>query len=305
MTSETSSYSDTAVLIPCLNEAPTIHRVVTSFMNEIPHAQIFVIDNGSTDATISEALSAGATVVRQSLPGKGNAIRKAFATIDAEVYVMVDGDGTYDSSSVKTLISIVRSGAADLAIANRRYSIETTPQRKGHVFGNRFFSWIVRRLFAIDVNDVLSGYRAMSKRFVKSFPMMSRGFEVEVEIAAHASLLHAEVKTVDSAYFNRDELSSSKLRTLRDGLRIVLAVFRIYRSFAPARFFGSLSGLCFLLSIFIQSQSFNQTSTADSVSIGLVVICVVFFTIGVVLNSQSRIQRQIIRLAYIGTISSR
>lgn len=293
------------IIIPCLNEAAAISRVVSDFKLQLPEAQIVVVDNGSTDETALEASTAGAKVIVQKLRGKGNAVRKAFATVEADIYVMVDGDGTYDPSSAKEMVALVQDGRADLVVANRTYSLDSTPQRWGHIVGNRLFSWIVRRLFSIDIDDVLSGYRAMSRRFVKSLPLMSRGFEIEVELSAHASLLRVEVEKVESSYFSRDGASSSKLRTFRDGIRIALAVFRIFRSFAPARFFGSLSALSMLTSIAIQTSLVSQTSTTDSASIALIVICVVFFTIGVVLNSQSRIQRQMIRLAYIGNSSSR
>lgn len=293
------------IIIPCLNEAAAISRVVSDFKLHLPEAQIVVVDNGSTDETALEASTAGAKVIVQKLRGKGNAVRKAFATVEADIYVMVDGDGTYDPSSAKEMVALVQDGRADLVVANRTYSLDSTPQRRGHIVGNRLFSWIVRRLFSLDIDDVLSGYRAMSRRFVKSLPLMSRGFEIEVELSAHASLLRVEVEKVESSYFSRDGASSSKLRTFRDGIRIAFAVFRIFRSFAPARFFGSLSALSMLTSIAIQTSLVSQTSTTESASIALIVICVVFFTIGVVLNSQSRIQRQMIRLAYIGNSPSR
>lgn len=294
-----------AVVIPCLNEEASISRVVRDFKRELPDAMIYVIDNGSTDGTIVEATNSGASVISQTLRGKGNAMRKAFAVIDADIFVMVDGDGTYDPSSVKEMVSIIDDDRADLVIANRTYSVNSTPQRTGHVVGNRLFSWIVRRLFSLNIDDVLSGYRAMSRRFVKSLPLMSRGFEIEVELSAHASLLRVEVEKVESSYFNRESMSTSKLRTVRDGLRIALAVFRIFRSFAPARFFGMLSGMSLLMSVLLQTSIVDQTSTIESASIALVVICVVFFTIGVVLSSQSRIQRQILRLAYISGSSAK
>ena len=294
----------TAVIIPCLNEQASIARVVSDFRIQLPSAEIVVVDNGSDDETISEALAAGAKVITQTMRGKGNAVRKAFAVVDADVYLMVDGDGTYDAASASEMVSMVQNGVADLVVASRTYSLESIPQRTGHMVGNRLFTWIVRKLFSIDIDDVLSGYRAMSRRFIKSLPLMSRGFELEVELSAHASLLRVEVAKVESSYFNRELTSNSKLRTIRDGLRNALAVFRIFRSFAPARFFGTLSALSFLAAIVFQTSSFSQTSTIESTSIALVVICVVFFTIGVVLNSQSRIQRQIIRLAYISGTSA-
>jgi glycosyltransferase involved in cell wall biosynthesis len=291
--------SKVAVVIPCLNEEAAIARVVSSFKAELPEAEIVVVDNASEDKTIPEALAAGATVITQRIPGKGNAIRKAFAVIDADIYLMVDGDGTYDVSAATKMVSIVRDGSADLVIASRNYSIDSTPQRMGHVFGNRLFSWVVRKLFSLEVDDVLSGYRAMSRRFVKSLPLMSKGFEIEIELSAHASLLRVEVANVKSQYFNRENASTSKLRTFRDGLRIALAVFRIFRSYAPARFFGSLSSLSLIASVLIRTSIVGQNSTLENASIALITICVVFFTVGVVLNSQSRIQRQILRLAYI------
>ena len=294
-----------AIIIPCLNEQASIARVVASFRHELSDAEIVVIDNGSDDGTVSEALTAGAKVITQTMRGKGNAVRKAFAVIDADIYLMVDGDGTYDATSAFKMVSMIQNGVADLVVASRIYSVESNPQRKGHVVGNRLFTWIVRRLFSIDLDDVLSGYRAMFKKFVKSLPLMSRGFEIEVELSAHASLLGVEVAKVESPYFNREQTSNSKLRTFRDGLRIAFAVFRIFRSFAPARFFGTLSATSFLTAVFLQTAGVGQTSTTESVSIALVVICVVFFTIGVVLNSQSRIQRQILRLAYISGSSAK
>jgi glycosyltransferase involved in cell wall biosynthesis len=296
---EFSSTSRAAVLIPCLNEEATIETVVKSFRSALPACAIFVIDNGSTDLTREYATNAGAEVIVETERGKGNALRRAFADIDADVYVMVDGDGTYSAEAAVRMVDLVLDGKADLVIANRSYEGQTGAERRGHLLGNRLFSSVVRSLFGLNVGDVLSGYRAMSRRFVKSMPVFSKGFEIEVEITAHASLLHAPTTSIVAPYSVRIDGSQSKLRTYRDGFRIAIQIFRIYRSYAPARFFGSLSLLSFAGAISSHFATNRIGGSLGGAPAALSVVGVLLFSVGVILNSQSRLQRQFLRLAYL------
>lgn len=290
-----------AVLIPCRNEESTIAQVVECFSQELPDAAIVVIDNSSDDATRSIARASGASVLSQQLVGKGNAVRKAFAEVDADVYLMVDGDGTYDASIATKMVEPIMNREADMVVANRIFDAGKSHERRGHSMGNRIFTKLTHVLFGVDVTDALSGYRAFSRKFVKSLPIDSQGFEIEIELNAAAGLLPIEIINVASKYRNRGPDSFSKLRTFRDGWRILRALFRAYRAFAPARFFGSFSVLTLCCSIALYTGSFGATSFMQSAAPLMFGVSVLLFLAGIILNSQSRLQRQLRRLQFVST----
>jgi glycosyltransferase involved in cell wall biosynthesis len=230
-----------AVLIPCYNEAAEIARVVNDFREALPTARIFVFDNNSTDNTIDVATRAGAIVRREPRRGKGNVVRRMFSDIDADIYVLVDGDGTYDAGSAPQMIQRLRTESLDMVVGCRRETDEEA-YRKGHRFGNALLTGFVGRLFGRQFADILSGYRVFSRRFVRSFPALSAGFEIETEMTVHALELRMPIAEVNTPYGARSADSASKLSTYRDGLRILRTILALYRREYPARFFGVIAG---------------------------------------------------------------
>jgi glycosyltransferase involved in cell wall biosynthesis len=233
-----------AVLVPCYNEAESIGAVVRDFARELPGAEVFVYDNASSDGTARVAAEAGATVRFEARRGKGNVVRRMFADIDADIYVIVDGDGTYDPASAPLMVDKLLAERLDMVVGARK-PLEGDPRvyRRGHTSGNLLFSWAVRRLFGGDFTDVFSGYRVISRRFVKSLPVFSPGFEIETELSAHAQRVLASSAEVPTGYGSRIGDSTSKLRTYRDGLRILKALVRLFEEIRPLQFFG----ICFAL----------------------------------------------------------
>ena len=228
-----------AVLLPCYNEELTIAAVVEGFRTALPGASIYVYDNNSTDRTAEVALAAGAIVRREPLQGKGNVVRRMFADIEADVYVLADGDLTYDARAAGRLIEALVSRNADVVVGVRVGTGEAF--RPGHRAGNRFFNWVVARLFGESFTDILSGYRVVSRRFAKSFPAASSGFEIETELSIHALDLKLAALEVPLSYGARPQNSSSKLRTYRDGARILLTIAMMYRALKPFQFFGLIA----------------------------------------------------------------
>lgn len=233
-----------AVIIPCYNEALSIAKVIGDFRTELPAARIFVYDNNSTDDTIAIARANGAIVRKASLQGKGNVVRRMFADIDADIYVLVDGDATYDASAVKAMISRLVEDNLDTVIGNRIAGQEAFPA--GHRFGNWIFNVIVHYLFGTGLKDIFSGYRVMSNRFVKSFPAHSGGFETETEMSIHILEMRIPYAEMSFPYFSRMDGSQSKLRTYRDGTRILLTILSIFKHIRPLVFFNAV-GLILLL----------------------------------------------------------
>jgi glycosyltransferase involved in cell wall biosynthesis len=238
--SEAGNEPTIAVLLPCYNEALSIRQVVGDFRSVLPTAVIYVYDNRSTDATADEARAAGAIVRFEQWPGKGNVIRRMFSDIDADIYVMADGDGTYDPKIVVTMIRKLLDEHLDLVVGTRR-NIYHDAHRKGHGFGNKLFNAMYRGLFGPLFTDIFSGYRVFSRRFVKSFPAVSSGFEIETEMSVHASQLRMPIAEIETSYSARQEGSASKLRTVRDALRIFFTFLILFKEIRPARFFGVLS----------------------------------------------------------------
>ena len=226
-----------AVLIPCRNEAATVAAVVKAFQDALPDARVLVFDNASTDDTAARAAAAGAEVFREPRAGKGNVVRRMFADVDADVYVMVDGDGTYHAPSARRLVDMIARDRLDMAVGARE-DVTWDAHRRGHAVGNRLFNGLYRALFGAEVGDVFSGYRAFSRRFVKSFPAMSSGFEIETELSVHATQLKLPTGEITLPYGARPDGSASKLRTLRDGWRILRTFLMLLKETRPALFFS-------------------------------------------------------------------
>lgn len=236
---------DIAVLIPCYNEAAAIGDVVKSFRIALPHARIFVYDNNSHDNTAVVAREAGAIVRREPLQGKGHVVRRMFSDIEADVYLMVDGDGTYDAASAPRLITRLIETQADMAVG-ARITEEKAAYRPGHRFGNKMLTSLVAWIFGDRFTDMLSGYRAFSRRFVKSYPALASGFETETELTVHALELDMITTEIQTPYGARRVGSVSKLSTIRDGFRILGTIGRLMRDERPLLFFGALSGVVML-----------------------------------------------------------
>jgi glycosyltransferase involved in cell wall biosynthesis len=228
-----------AVLIPCYNEELTIPDVVRDFRQALPEAVIYVYDNNSRDRTCDVAQTAGAVVGFENMQGKGNVIRRMFADIEADIYVIVDGDDTYDAAAATRLVSMLRDNQLDMVIA-RRVSGVRNAYRAGHRFGNKLLSGIIHVIFGDRCRDILSGYRVLSRRFVKSFPALAQGFDIEAELTIHALELNMPIMEVDAAYKARPKGSVSKLRTYRDGAHICWTIFRLLKEERPLLFFSTV-----------------------------------------------------------------
>jgi glycosyltransferase involved in cell wall biosynthesis len=238
-----------AVILPCYNEEHAIARVIRDFQEVLPEAEIFVFDNNSTDRTAEIARSAGASVTYVALKGKGNVVRRMFADVEADIYLMTDGDCTYDVSVARQLAEKLLQENLDMVVGCRVDKGEAENYRRGHRLGNRLLTGSVRRMFGGEFSDMLSGYRVFSRRFVKSFPALARGFEIETELTVHALELRMPWGEVDTAYGARPEESVSKLSTYRDGFRILKTILRLYRLERPLQFFGIFSIVFALASI--------------------------------------------------------
>jgi len=298
-----------AILIPCKNEEAAIARVVSEYRAELPHAEIIVCDNNSTDRTAEVAATAGARVIRESRPGKGNAVRKLFGASNREICVLVDGDGTYASKDIHKLLLPVLRGDADMVVGRRRTVADQleAAYRAGHQFGNKAFSWAMSKMFGSTLHDVFSGYRVMSRRFVRSFPCLSSGFEIETELTAHALGIGLSVVEIDSEYGDREEGSVSKLNTYRDGTRIALVLVYLYSQIKPKRFFGTLALVSFAASLglgvpvileFLLTGLVPRFPTAILAS-ALMLLAAIFAGGGLVLDSVSRGRREMKRLFYL------
>lgn len=229
-----------AVIIPCFNEAATIGTVIADLKQAVPHAEIYVCDNASTDETAGRARDAGAIVLKEPHPGKGNAVRRLFASVEADVYVMIDGDDTYDAAETPRLVQQLVAQRLDMVNVSRTPD-EAESLRFGHQFGNRILTKMISSLFGDRFQDVLSGYRVFSRRFVKSFPALSSGFEIETELTVHALRLRMPVAEKPAAYRARPDGSESKLRTYRDGLEILRTIGLLVKEEQPLRFFSIIA----------------------------------------------------------------
>lgn len=237
-----------AVLVPCYNEAQTVGHVIAGFRQSVPKAVIYVYDNNSRDETKAIARAAGAIVRSETNQGKGHVVRRMFSDIEADAYLLVDGDNTYDASVAGTMVDLLLQEKLDMVVA-RRVDNSETAYWAGHRFGNTMLTAAVGRLFGRRCNDMLSGYRVLSRRFVKSFPVFTRGFEIETEMTVHALTLQMPIREIDTCYRERPAGSTSKLRTYRDGLRILSTIFHLFREERPLLFFSLISALFALTSL--------------------------------------------------------
>ena len=241
-----------AVLVPCYNEELTIYKVVTDFRKALPDADIYVYNNNSKDNTVSEAKRAGAIVVNENKQGKGNVVRSMFQDIDADVYVMVDGDDTYSADEVEKLIKPVLEDKADMVIGDRLSSTYYTENKRAfHNFGNNLVRNLVNFLFKSKINDIMTGYRAFSKKFVKSMPVMSDGFQIETEMTVFSLVNHMNVAEVPITYRDRPEGSVSKLNTYKDGIKVLMTLFNLFKDNRPFMFFGIISLVFFIIGLYL------------------------------------------------------
>jgi glycosyltransferase involved in cell wall biosynthesis len=295
-----------AVIIPCFNEGHSIAEVIRSFKSALPSAKIYVFDNNSTDETVAIASAAGALIRREMLQGKGNVVRRMFADVDADAYVMTDGDSTYDSSYAAKMVDRLFEERLDMVVGTRVAS-HVTAYPPGHRFGNRLLTLAVANLFGERFSDMLSGYRVFSRRFVKSFPAMSSGFEIETELTIHALELQLPVAEIATPYRIRVTGSSSKLRTYVDGLKIVRLILVLYKNERPFRFFSSIAGAFIAVALvlgiplvvaFIKTGLVLRQPTAI-LATGLVLLSALSFVSGLILDTVTRGRREMRRLAYL------
>ncbi|MCG5481475.1 glycosyltransferase [Sinorhizobium alkalisoli] len=300
-----SDQLDVAVLLPCYNEATTIAEVVRNFRAALPAARIYVYDNNSTDGTALQAMLAGASVVRERRQGKGHVVRRMFADIEADIYIMADGDGTYLPADAEDLLRTLVTEQADMVVGTRR-DIHIEAGRQGHAFGNRVFNLLYRSIFGTDFSDIFSGYRAFSRRFVKSFPALSDGFEIETEMSVHASRLKLPVSEIELDYGRRPEGSHSKLSTFKDGAKILWMFVMLMKETRPFTFFsligaGFLSAsLLFMAPVLIEYFATGLVPRLPTwvFSLVLLVISILLFTAGLILDSVSRARTEQLRMHY-------
>lgn len=295
-----------AVLVPCYNEAAAIGNVVNDFRAALPSAEIYVYDNNSTDDTAAVARAAGATVRNEPLQGKGNVVRRMFADVDADVYVMVDGDDTYDASAVPAMINQLLDESLDL-VNGKRVHADTQAYRPGHQFGNVLLTSLVATIFGKRFEDMLSGLKVFSRRFVKSFPSLSSGFEIETELTVHALELRMPVAETETVYGARPEGSESKLSTFSDGFRILRTIAILIREERPLQFFGGLFIVCATLAVilavpllltYLEIGLVPRLPTAVLVT-GLMLLGFLFLACGLILDTVTRGRQELKRLQYL------
>jgi len=295
-----------AVLVPCYNEEAAIGKVVADFRAALPDAEIYVYDNNSTDRTVEVAAAAGAIVRRELHQGKGRVVRRMFTDVDADVYVLVDGDATYDAPSAPKMIELLMAERLDMVCAVR-IDREEAAYRMGHRAGNRLLTGFVAHVFGQSFTDMLSGYRVFTRRFVKSFPVLSGGFEIETELTVHALELEMPVGEMKTPYYSRPKGSASKLNTWRDGFRILKTVLRLYRAERPMPLFTGLGislgivaiGLAIPIFVtYVQEGIVPRLPTAV-LSTGLMVLAFLSIACGVILDTVTRGRRELKLLAYL------
>lgn len=295
-----------AVILPCHNEEAAVAEVVGAFRAALPGATIYVYDNNSTDRTIDIARAAGAIVRTEGHQGKGYVVRRMFADVDADIYVLADGDATYDAPSAPDMIARLLDEKLDMVVGARVHR-EDAAYRRGHQTGNRLLTGVVSQVFGQSFNDMLSGYRIFSRRFVKSFPVLSGGFEIETELTIHALELELPVAEVNTPYYTRPQGSASKLNTWRDGFRILWTILQIYRSERPLPFFSAIAVVLALIAIglaipivitFLQEGNVPRFPTAI-LATGLMLAALLSFASGIVLDTVTRGRREVKLLAYL------
>lgn len=297
-----------AVLLPCRNEALTIAQVVTGFQAALPESKIYVYDNRSTDDTAEQAKAVGAIVRYERIPGKGNVVRRMFADIDADIYVMADGDNTYEAEAVRRLIELLLIERLDMVVGVRRTATgDNAAYRPGHRGGNVFLKTSVEWLFGARLVDMLSGYRVFSRRFVKSFPALSSGFEIETELTVHALELKMPFAEEPTLYGSRPPGSSSKLKTFTDGWRILGTALLLFKEVRPFLFFGIISLLLALFSLFLGIpvvKNYIETGLVlrfptAILAASIMLLAFLSMTCGLILDSVARGRREAKRMAYL------
>lgn len=300
------SHLTIAAIVPCHNEEAAIATVVADLREAVPHMDIYVYDNASTDATVDTARASGAIVRHEYTKGKGNVVRRAFADIDADVYVLIDGDDTYSTAALPTMITALVEGPYDHVLGVRRQQADGA-YRPGHELGNKAFNWLVGGVFKSDVSDMLSGYRVFSRRFVKSFPALSREFEIETELTVHAMSLRVPQTEVPVGFKDRPAGSESKLRTYHDGFRILSLIVELIRHERPLMFYGiigmimALAGLLIGLPIvleFVETGLVPRFPTAI-LALGIVILAFLAWMIGLILDGVLKARREAGRLNYL------
>jgi len=296
-----------AVIIPCHDEAATIGGVISSLRAEIPEASIYVADNASTDGTAAVARAHGAKVIIEPRLGKGYAVRRLFADVDADIFLLVDGDGTYDPEAAPALISELVDQGADMVVGCRQ--AEPGAHRRGHETGNRMLSWTFRTLFALHLNDTLSGYRAFSRRFVKTFPSMTAGFEVEADMNAHAASMHLPYAEINVRFSERPDGSMSKLSTFGDGWRILRRLLRLFRDWRPLLTFSVaglltiLVALVALIPVFVEYAETGLIERQPTLIVAGAAIALGFGLVatGMILDRITRLRLEMARLLYLAS----
>lgn len=295
-----------AVLLPCYNEAAAIGQTVADFRAALPQAAIYVYDNNSTDKTVEVAAAAGAIVRTERMQGKGNVVRRMFADVEADIYVMADGDATYEASAAQGLIDLLVSDQLDMVVGARKSEVEAA-YRRGHRLGNAMLTGMLAWLFGRSFTDILSGYRVFSRRFVKSFPVLSEGFEIETEISVHALELRMPVAERVTAYSARPEGSESKLSTYRDGWRILRTILTLFRIEKPLAFFGIIGAVLAIIAIgisiplfvtFVKTGLVPRLPTAV-LAMGIMLLAFLNGFCGLILDTVVRGRREMRRLAYL------
>lgn len=299
-----------AVLLPCYNEAAAIGQTISDFRAALPEATIYVYDNNSQDATADIARAAGAVVRTERMQGKGHVVRRMFADIDADIYVMADGDATYEAAAAPRLIALLRDEQLDMVVGARKSEVDAA-YRRGHRLGNKLLTGMLAWLFGRTFTDILSGYRVFSRRFVKSFPVLSEGFEIETEISVHALELRMPVAEQVTAYAARPEGSESKLNTYRDGWRILMMILTLFRVEKPLAFFGLIGGALAAFSIGLSIPLFVTYFETGLVprfptailATGVMLLAFLNGFCGLILDTVVRGRREMRRLAYLAVQS--
>ncbi len=295
-----------AVMLPCYNEEAEIAETVAGFRAALPRAAIYVYDNNSADRTVELARAAGAEVRTERMQGKGHVVRRMFADVDADVYIMADGDLTYDPKAAPAMVALLLAEQLDMVVGTRQHEAAEA-YRGGHVLGNKLFTGLLSSLFGRSFTDIFSGYRVFSRRFVKSFPVLSAGFEIETEISVHALELRMPVAEVVTAYAARPEGSVSKLSTYGDGWRILKTIAMLFRFERPLLFFGGIGALLAAAAVgmaiplvvtYAQTGLVPRFPTAI-LATGLIIVAALSFVCGLVLDTVVRGRREMRRIAYL------
>jgi glycosyltransferase involved in cell wall biosynthesis len=295
-----------AVLLPCYNEEAAIVQTIAGFRAALPQAIIYVYDNNSSDRTVEVAKAAGAIVRTERMQGKGNVVRRMFADIEADIYLMADGDATYEAAAAPALVARLIDEQLDMVVGARKSEVEAA-YRRGHRFGNAMLTGMLAQIFGRSFTDILSGYRVFSRRFVKSFPVLSAGFEIETEISVHALELKMPTAEIVTAYAARPEGSVSKLSTYTDGWRILRTIAMLARSERPLAFFGFVGLVFALMSIFLSIPliiTYLKTGQVPRfptaiLATGLMILASLNFFAGLILDTVVRGRREVRRLAYL------